>query len=484
MDQRDERIKKLDTLKEKGINPYPHKYIPTHSTVDIHNNFDALEDGKAQVRIAGRVHSIRDHGKSTFAHLHDERGKIQIYLKEDQIGKEKYSEIKFFDIGDIVGVYGEVFRTRKGEVTVMAEEISLLSKSLLPLPEKWHGLKDKEIRYRRRYLDLIMNERAREIFRMRTKMIQVIRRVLEGKGFMEVETPVLQPQYGGAFATPFTTLHKALDNRLYLRIADELYLKRLLVGGFERVYEIAKDFRNEGMDSLHQPEFTQMEAYQAYGDYHDMMNLVEEIFLEVAQELTGEDSVSYQGETLRFSRPWKKVSFFQGLEENCGVDLSKMDEKEVRKVCSQFGIELDPNATRGKLLDEIFSEKVQPNLIQPTFVIDHPKEISPLAKSHRKHENLVERFEPVIAGLEVGNSFSELNDPIDQRERFEEQMRLRDERGDEEAQVLDEDFLTALEYGMPPTGGLGLGIDRIAMIFTDSPSIRDVILFPQMRKEE
>ncbi|MCH7761171.1 lysine--tRNA ligase [candidate division TA06 bacterium] len=483
MDQRDERIRKLERLKEKKIQPYPYNFKLTHSTKEIHENFDSLSSQKERVRVAGRILSIRDHGRSTFAHILGEKGRLQIYLKEDRLGKERYSDIRLFDIGDFIGVSGEVFRTQKGEVTVLGEEVSLLAKSLRPLPEKWHGLKDKELRYRRRYLDLIMNEKSREVFRRRSQIIQVTRRVLENKGFIEVETPVLQPQYGGAFATPFTTYHKALDNQLYLRIADELYLKRLLVGGFERVYEISKDFRNEGIDTHHQPEFTQLEAYQAYADYKDVMNLVEEIFLEVARELSGEETVPYQGKTLSFSQPWKRLSFFQGLKESCGEDLKGMNEEGVRKVCARFGLEVKPNASRGKLLDQLFSERVQPHLIQPTFVLDHPKEISPLAKIHREDKELVERFEPVIAGLEIGNAFSELNDPLDQRERFLEQTRLREEKGDEEAQVLDEDFLMALEYGMPPTGGLGLGIDRMVMIFTDSPSIRDVILFPQMRKE-
>ena len=413
MDQREERLRKLKGLNERGIEPYPHSYKPTHKTDEIVKNFDSLHSQKERVQIAGRILSIRNHGRSTFAHLSDEKGKIQIYLKEDRLGEKVYSNLRLLDIGDILGVKGEVFRTQKGEVTVLGEEISLLAKSLNPLPEKWHGLKEKELRYRRRYLDLMMSEESREIFRKRFRMIQVIRRVLEGKGFMEVETPTLQPQYGGAFATPFTTYHKAMDNHLYLRIADELYLKRLIVGGFERIYEICKDFRNEGMDSLHQPEFTQIEAYQAYGDYNDMMDLVEEIFLEVTRELTGGEVVPYQGEILRFTRPWKRVSYFEGLKEALGTDFKGMDEAEVRKFCTRIGLEADPKATRGKLLDLLFSEKVQPRLIQPTFVLDHPKEISPLAKSHRMEDGLVERFEPVVARLEIGNAFSELNDPID-----------------------------------------------------------------------
>lgn len=479
---RQQRLRKLEEIRNSRINPYPYKFEPTHSSKEIIDSFEALNSSEEEVSLAGRLMAIRKHGKTCFAHLQDGAGRIQIYLRVDDVGQKLQNFYRFFDIGDFIGARGSAFKTRTGEITVRVKDFQLLSKSLLPLPEKWHGLRDREARYRRRYLDLIMNIEAREVFVTRTRIIQAIRRFLDQHGFLEVETPILQPIYGGASARPFLTHHNALGIDLYLRIADELYLKRLIVGGFERVYEFGKDFRNEGMDRLHNPEFTQLELYQAYADYFDMMEMVEQMVSTVAEELLGTTTIEYQGEKIDLAPPWRRLSFFEAIEEYVGADLYGKDESEIKRLGEEMGLQLDEKLGVGKMLDEIYAELVELRLIQPTFVMDHPVELSPLAKRHRDDPNLSERFEPVICGKELGNAFSELNDPLDQRQRFLEQIVFR-ELGDEQAQVLDEDFLMALEYGMPPTGGLGLGIDRLTMLFTNSPSIRDVIFFPQMRPE-
>jgi len=477
------RREKLAKLQEKNLNPYPYSFKRTHLSAEIIGNFDTLSQNSRTVTVAGRIVTFRYHGKTSFFHLLDNHGKIQVYVKSDEIGEEKFSLLDLFDIGDIVGVTGTVFKTKTGEITVRAADLVMLSKSLRPLPEKWHGLQDKELRYRQRYLDLIATPGVKEIFIKRAKITKAIRNFLDDRGFVEVETPILQPMYGGASARPFKTFHNALGTDLYLRIADELYLKRLIVGGFEKVYEFCKDFRNEGMGRNNNPEFTMIELYWAYADYNDIMELTENMIASVAKEALGSSTITFQGDKVDLTPPWQRISLFDSIKEKIGQDLSQKSAAEI------FGIACDLNLNAkleknnpGKLIEAIFEEKVQPTLIQPTFVIDYPLEISPLAKRHRTNSNLTERFEAYIRGLEVGNAFSELNDPLDQRARFEEQMKLR-ALGDEEAQVLDEDFLKALEHGMPPCGGLGIGIDRLTMILTDCTSIREVILFPQMKPE-
>ena len=486
------RRQKLAELKKLNVNPYPYGFKRTHLTTEIRQNYEILE-GK-EVSVAGRLMAIRAHGKASFAHLMDSQGKIQIYVRLDDVGEKNYQVFKLLDIGDIVGVTGVVFKTRTGEITIRTQKLELLTKALRPLPvvkEKvednthvvYDQFADVELRYRQRYVDLAVNPGVRQVFVKRSKIIASMRRFLDEKGFLEVETPILQPIYGGAFARPFVTHHNALDIDLYLRISNELYLKRLIAGGFDGVYEFGKDFRNEGMDRFHNPEFTQMELYVAYEDYHYMMKLVEEMIPRIAQEVNGSMQVTYQGKKIDLTPPWQRIPMYEAIQKETGYDLYMKSEQQVRDIGKKLGIEVDALPHKGKIIDEIFGEFVEPKLIQPVFVTDYPVEISPLAKKHREDPNLVERFEPFIAGKEIGNAFSELNDPIDQRQRFEQQMNLR-ESGDDEAQVLDEDFLRALEYGMPPTAGLGIGIDRLVMILTDSPSIRDVILFPQMRPEK
>lgn len=477
------RREKLSKLKEKNLNPYPYSFKRTHLSAEIIQNFETLSQNSRTVTVAGRIVTFRYHGKTSFFHLLDNQGKIQVYVKADEIGEEKFSLLDLFDIGDIIGVSGTVFKTKTGEITVRTTDLVMLSKSLRPLPEKWHGLQDKELRYRQRYLDLIATPGVKEIFIKRAKITKAIRNFLDERGFVEVETPILQPMYGGASARPFKTYHNALGTELYLRIADELYLKRLIVGGFEKVYEFCKDFRNEGMDRNHNPEFTMIELYVAYADYNDIMELTENLIVHAAKEALGSSTITYQGNQINLTPPWKRISLYDSIKEKIGKDLSAKSGDEIFEIACDLNLnaKLDKN-NRGKLIEAIFEEKVQPDLIQPTFIIDYPVEMSPLAKRHRTNANLTERFEAFIAAGEVGNAFSELNDPIDQRARFEEQMKLRS-LGDEEAQVLDEDFLKALEHGMPPCGGLGIGIDRLTMILTDSTSIRDVILFPQMKPE-
>ncbi len=480
-----QRREKLEEIRQIGVNPYPHKYSPTHTTLEIRQQFADVHDQPDEtklVRIAGRIMTKRDHGKSGFAHVQDGSGHIQIYMRQNLVGKDAYLVYKKLDIGDVIGGAGSVFRTRTGEITVLVNEIELLAKSLRPLPEKWHGLQDKATRYRQRYADLIINPDVKQVFINRTRIIQALRDYLNQQGFIEVETPILQPIYGGAHARPFTTHHNALDMPLYLRIANELYLKRLIVGGFDQVYEFAKDFRNEGMDRDHNPEFTMLELYQAYADYEDMMRLTENLVAYAAKSVLGATQISYQGDSISLDPPWRRLRLIESIKEEVGIDVDALSDDELWNVTSAAGVELEGTESRGHLIGELFDALVEPNLVQPTFIYDYPIEVSPLAKKKRGCDRVVERFEPFVARMELGNAFSELNDPIDQRERFIAQAKRRN-AGDEEAFMMDEDYLRALEYGMPPTGGLGIGIDRLAMLLTDQSSIRDVILFPLMRPE-
>jgi lysyl-tRNA synthetase class 2 len=477
------RKEKLKRLREKKIDPYPYAFKKTHLSSEITEQFDKLEAEGKEVGIAGRIVALRPHGKTLFAHLKDGAGRIQIYVKKDEVGDEKFELWDLFDIGDFVGVTGKVFKTRTGEITVRASDFQILSKSLRPLPEKWHGLQDKELRYRQRYVDLIVNDDVKKIFLLRTDLIRALREFLDGLGFVEVETPSLQPLYGGAFARPFVTHHNALDVDLYLRIADELYLKRLIVGGFEKVYEVCKVFRNEGMDRNHNPEFTMLELYQAYADYSDIMELYQKLLNHATTKVLGSNRFDFEGNQIDLTPPWKRLPMMEAIREHAGVDLAGKSEDEIRKAAEGLEVKENLNRPKGKLIEAIFETRVQPKLIQPTFITDFPVEMSPLAKHHREKEGLTERFELFIGGCEMGNAFSELNDPLDQRERFRQQAELA-KRGDEEAQVLDEDFIRALEYGMPPTGGLGFGVDRLVMVLSNTHSIREVIFFPQMKPEE
>jgi lysyl-tRNA synthetase class 2 len=476
------RHEKLEALRAAGVNPYPYRFEVSHTVTDVAEQEQTLASSEAKVRIAGRMMAKRGHGATSFGHLEDRTGRMQFYVRRDDIGEDLYNVYKLLEVGDLLGIEGPVFRTKTDELTVRVEQFEVLAKSLRPLPEKWHGLQDKEIRYRQRYVDLIMNPDVRRVFFARSRLIETMRQFLIARDYIEVETPILQPIYGGASARPFVTHHNALDVDLYLRIADELYLKRLLVGGFERVFEFAKDFRNEGIDRTHNPEFTMMECYAVHHDYMDYMTMVEELFQLLADELSTDRKVTFKGHTVDFAKPWKRLRFFDALKEYGGVDLRGKSEKAVQAAAGSLDVDVPKDIPISKVLDEIFSAVVEPRLMEPTFVYDYPKELSPLAKDHRSEEGLVERFEPFICGFEVGNAFSELNDPIEQRRRFEQQAAMR-QQGDEEAQMLDHDFIRALEYGMPPSAGLGIGVDRVAMIFTDSPSIRDVLFFPQMRPE-
>ncbi len=486
------RREKLAALRNLAVNPYPYSFEQSEFSKEILQDFDDYEN--KSVAVAGRIMSIRLMGKAAFFHLQDSQGKIQVYIRHDKVGEKTFEVFKILDIGDLVGLRGTVFKTRTGEISILAEDFELLSKSIRPLPivkEKIEGddriiydqFADKELRYRQRYVDLIVNPEVRDVFVKRSQIISALRQFMTLNGCLEVETPILQPLYGGATARPFVTHHNTLDMDLYLRIANELYLKRLIVGGYDRVFEFAKDFRNEGMDRFHNPEFTQVELYVAYKDYLWMMDFVEQMIVHMVQSLFGKVTIEFQGQKINFSSPWRRLTMFDAIKEYTGFDVSEMDEDQLRQTVRKLDLEEDKSMGYGKLIDEIFGECVEPKLIQPTFIMDYPVEMSPLAKKHRSNPKLVERFEPIIGGKEIGNAFSELNDPIDQRERFEQQLRLR-EQGDEEAQILDDDYLRALEYGMPPTAGLGLGIDRLVMLLTDSPSIRDVIFFPQMRPEK
>jgi lysyl-tRNA synthetase class 2 len=485
------RKEKLEKLHEQGINPYPYGFETTHFSKNIGDQFDTLEE--QVVRIAGRIMSVRLMGKVAFCHIQDRDGRIQVYLRKDAIGDTSFEVFKMLDMGDIIGIEGKVFKTRTGEISVFASEMELLSKSLRPLPivkEKeedgehvvFDQFADKELRYRQRYVDLVVSPEVKDVFVNRSKIISAMREFLNKNECLEVETPILQPIYGGAAARPFTTHHNKLDMTLYLRIANELYLKRLIVGGFDRVYEFAKDFRNEGMDRFHNPEFTQMEVYVAYKDYNWMMEFVENMISHVAETVLGSTTIVFNGQEINLTPPWRRLPMFDAIKDLTGHDLNHMDLEKLRKAAAELNVKIDPAMGSGKIVDEIFGELVEPKLIQPTFIMDYPLEMSPLAKKHRDNPRIVERFEPIIGGKEIGNAFSELNDPIDQKERFQQQMKLREE-GDDEAQVMDEDYIRALEIGMPPTAGLGIGIDRLTMLFTDQPSIRDVIFFPQMRPE-
>ena len=473
------RLEKIKDLRSRGIEPYGGRFERTKLALAIKDEFESLEG--QEVRVAGRIMAKRGHGKAGFANLQDPSGIIQLYFKSDDLGEEQYELYEKCDIGDIVGIWGKVFRTRRGEISVAVARMVYLAKSLNPLPEKWHGLKDVELRYRQRYLDLIVNPGVREVFTRRSQIIRSIRRYLDGQEFLEVETPMMQPIAGGAAARPFITHHNALNMDLYLRIAPELYLKRLLVGGLEKVYEINRNFRNEGISTKHNPEFTMVEMYQAYGDYEVMMELAENMIYHVVMEVIGNPVVEYQGTSLDFTPPWERITMMDAIKEYSGIDLTSVqDDQEARNLAQSLGLPIDKHATRGEIINTIFEEKVEPHLVQPTFIYSYPVEISPLAKRNQDNPQLTDRFEIFIMNRELGNAFSELNDPIDQRGRFESQMKKRSE-GDSEAHMMDEDYLNALAYGMPSAGGMGIGIDRLVMLLTDSPSIRDVILFPTLR---
>ena len=490
------RRESLEELYKLGINPYPAELYPINSNAAaIHAGFEKNPEQFKEVVIAGRIMSRRIMGNASFAELQDASGRIQVYIRRDDVcpGEDKtlYNSVfkKLLDTGDIIGVKGFVFKTQTGEISVHVQEFIILTKSLRPLPvvkekdgEVYDAFSDPETRYRQRYVDMIVNPHVRETFIKRSQLVSSMRQYLGGQGYLEVETPILQPLYGGAAARPFKTHHNTLDMTLYLRIANELYLKRLIVGGYEGVYEFAKDFRNEGMSRFHNPEFTQVELYVAYKDYYWMMELVEEMVEKVAMDLHGTTEVRVGENVINFARPWKRYTMYEAIQHFTGVDISVMSEEEMRAAAIQLKVKVDETMGRGKLIDEIFGEHCESKLIQPTFITDYPVEMSPLAKKHRSKEGLVERFEAICNGKEICNAFSELNDPIDQRARFEEQLELG-KRGDEEAMQLDEDFLRAIEYGMPPTAGLGIGIDRLSMIMTNSNSIQDVLFFPQMRPE-
>ena len=500
-EQEEQRRKSREEIIDLGIDPYPSETFDINTnSQEIKDDFDEKKKNFQDVSISGRIMSRRVMGSASFAEIQDSKGKIQIYVRRDDIceGDDKtlYNTIfkKKLDLGDINGIKGYVFKTQMGETTIHVTSLKVLSKSVRPLPvvkettdeegdsTKYDVFSNKELKYRRRYIDLIVNPESREIFRKRSAIINEIRNVLNENNFLEVETPILQPIYGGASARPFKTHHNTLDIPLYLRIANELYLKRLIVGGFDGVYEFAKDFRNEGMSRFHNPEFTQCEFYVAYKDYVWMMDFIEDMFKRIVKKVCGSTKVSCGENKIDFEKKWERYSMYEAIEKFTSVDVSEMDEDSIRKVCKDMNVKVDKSMGRGKLIDEIFGEKCEPNLIQPTYITDYPIEMSPLAKKHRDKDGLVERFELICNGKEICNAFSEINDPIDQRERFEEQVKLGN-RGDDEAMVLDEDYLTALEYGMPPTAGIGIGIDRLTMILTDSDSIQDVLFFPQMKPD-
>ena len=500
-EQEEQRRKSREEIIDLGIDPYPSETFDINTnSQEIKDDFDEKKKNFQDVSISGRIMSRRVMGSASFAEIQDSKGKIQIYVRRDDIceGDDKtlYNTIfkKKLDLGDIIGITGYVFKTQMGETTIHVTSLKVLSKSVRPLPvvkettdeegdsTKYDVFSNKELKYRRRYIDLIVNPESREIFRKRSAIINEIRNVLNENNFLEVETPILQPIYGGASARPFKTHHNSLDIPLYLRIANELYLKRLIVGGFDGVYEFAKDFRNEGMSRFHNPEFTQCEFYVAYKDYVWMMDFIEDMFKRIVKKVCGSTKVSCGENKIDFEKKWERYSMYEAIEKFTSVDVSELGEDSIRKVCKDMNVKVDKSMGRGKLIDEIFGEKCEPNLIQPTYITDYPIEMSPLAKKHRDKDGLVERFELICNGKEICNAFSEINDPIDQRERFEEQVKLGN-RGDDEAMVLDEDYLTALEYGMPPTAGIGIGIDRLTMILTDSDSIQDVLFFPQMKPD-
>jgi lysyl-tRNA synthetase class 2 len=490
-----QRLEKLERIRGRGVNPYPHSYHRSHTTQQAMALFKEVEASpqtipNPELSLGGRITASRFMGKLAFFDIRDGSGKIQLYFSHDLLGNEKYEFLHNIDIGDIVGVKGKLFRTKTGEITLEVTDFTILSKSLQPLPEKWHGLVDVEKRYRQRYLDLISNEEAKPIFRLRSRIISILRFFLDGLGFVEVETPVLQPVAGGALARRFKTHHQALDQDLYLRIALELYLKRLIIGGFDKVYEVGRVFRNEGVSTRHNPEFTMLELYEAYADYNDMMKLVEDMVCYIAKEIIGKVKIRFNNELIDLTPPWQRLSLRETIKERCGIDFEDHpDADSLRKRMRQLKLEVDPNKDRGRLVDELISTFVEPSLIQPAFLLDYPVEMSPLAKRKRGNERLVERFEAFVGGIEIANAFTELNDPVEQRERFHQQketqpnelMRTKLDGEEPETETIDEDFLQALEYGMPPTGGLGIGIDRLVMLMADKSSIREIILFPQLK---
>lgn len=482
------RMEKMNSYREQGIDPFGDKFVRTHLAEELKEQYDKfskeeLEEKAIETTVAGRIMTKRGKGKAGFSHIQDLSGQVQLYVRKDKIGEEAYEIFKSADLGDIVGVSGTVFKTNVGELSVKASEFTLLTKSLRPLPEKFHGLKDVEQRYRQRYLDLITNMESKNTFVLRSKIIQSMRRYLDERGFLEVETPMMHGIAGGASARPFVTHHNALDIPLYMRIAIELHLKRLIIGGMEKVYEIGRVFRNEGVSTRHNPEFTMIELYEAYADYNDIMELVENMVSHIAKEVTGSTTVAYGDDEVDLAPKWTRLHMVDAIKEHTGVDFWKeMSDDEAKALAKEHGVEIQDTMTYGHIVNEFFEQKVEDKLIQPTFIYGHPVEISPLAKKNKEDERFTDRFELFIVGREHANAFSELNDPIDQRERFEAQVKEK-EQGNDEAHEMDEDFLEALEYGMPPTGGLGIGIDRLVMLLTNSPSIRDVLLFPQMRNK-
>ncbi|MEA3253655.1 MAG: lysine--tRNA ligase [Chloroflexota bacterium] len=478
-----QRLRSLERIRARGLDPYPCSCHPSHSTREARALFEQQCEAPQPVSLAGRVVARRKMGKMAFLDIRDGAGKMQLCFRRDILGQDRYQLLDDIDIGDIIGAEGKLFRTKAGEVTLELSDFIMLCKSLRPLPEKWHGLADVEKRYRQRYLDLIANEGVKDIFLQRSRILSAIRSFLNGKGFMEVETPVFQSQAGGALARPFTTHHHALGENLYLRIALELYLKRLIIGGFDRVYEMGRVFRNEGISVRHNPEFTLLECYQAYADYNDMMALVEEMFSCIARGVLGSTSIACGGRSIDLAPPWQRLYLRDAIRDCSGIDFADYpDAASLRSRMEKEGMEVDVGKGRGKLIDELVATFVQPELVQPTFLLDYPVEMSPLAKRKRDNDHLAERFEGFIGGVEIANAFTELNDPLDQRQRFQQQA--KEQVGEEEAEIADEDFLEALEYGMPPTGGLGIGIDRVVMLLTGQQSIREVILFPQLRGKQ
>ncbi|MBN1644648.1 lysine--tRNA ligase [Candidatus Woesearchaeota archaeon] len=481
-----ERLRKLKDLRALGVNPYPYKYNVKNKATELQKKYAALaaeEKTSHKVSIAGRITGLRRMGKVTFLHTLDDTGKIQAYFSQDNLGEDTYKKLKLFDIGDWIGITGTIFKTKTGEVTIQAEDYTILCKAIRPLPEKWHGLKDVELRYRLRHLDLLMNENVRKTFLKRTEIIKAIREFFEQKKYLEVDTPVLQTIYGGANARPFSTHHHELDMKMYLRISLELFHKRLIIGGFDRVYEIGKVFRNEGIDTSHNPEFTLLECYQSYADYEDMLHLVEDLYDFVAKKILGTTKIEYQGKIIDLKKPWARLTMTEAIKKYTGEDIDSINEEDIKELVSKYSLEIEGKPLKWKIIDELFKKEVEPHLIQPIFITHHPKETTPLCKQCRKYPDKIERFEPFINGWEIGNAYSELNDPVKQRELLEEQAeQLR--AGEEEAHPMDEEFVQSIECGMPPTGGLGLGIDRMIMLLTNSASIRDVILFPTMRTEK
>lgn len=475
------RIDKMHKIEEHGWKPFGYRFLYTHRAADIAAQFDELSEKETEVKMAGRIMAIRGHGKTCFMDMQDKTGRIQVYVRKDVIGEENYALIKLMDIGDTVGITGTAFRTHMGELSIKANSVEMLSKSLRPLPEKWHGLKDVETRYRQRYVDLIVNPEVRDTFVKRSQIIRSVREVLDSHDFLEVETPILNTIAGGAAARPFISYHNALDMQVYMRIAPELYLKRLIVGGMDRVYEMGRVFRNEGIDNRHNPEFTSVEIYQAFADYRDMMDLTEEVVVKTAEKVLGTTTINYEGTTIELASPWKRMSMIEAVKEYSGKDFTNVtDLEEARAIAKELNVALEPSFGIGKIINACFEEYVEDKLIQPTFITGHPKEISPLAKSNPENPEITDRFEAYIYGREICNGFTELNDPIDQKERFLKQVEER-ANGDEEANMMDEDFVNALEYGLPPTGGLGIGIDRLVMFLTNSSTIRDVLFFPTMK---